>query len=161
MSKKPNGARAQPPAAAADELTSGPSNDDVPRLVADLVLAGLGKAQVRAFLVAELQLRPGAAELDDLIENAKDDIAAQADHYRSIATELTVVRLNDLYTRALKSQDLKTALDVQRAIVQFLIGKQTAAKTAEKAPPTDDELAPPKLAGSYSDAMEKQRRRRA
>ena len=142
-------------------MTKPAESDDLPRLVADLVLAGLGKAQVRAFLVAEMGHRPGAGELDDLIEQAKEDLAAQADHYRSIATELTVVRLNDLYTRALKSQDLKTALDVQRAIVQFLIGKQTAAKTAEKATPADEELAPPKLAGSYSDAMEKQRRRRA
>lgn len=137
--------------------------DDVPRLVADLVLAGLAKAQVRAFLVAELNLRPGRGELDELIEQAKADIAAQADEYREIATETTIVRLNDLYTRALKVQDLKTALDVQRAIVQFLIGKGALApKLAEKpAEPADEPVTTPRLVGSYADAMEKQRRKRA
>ena len=134
-------------------------DEDLPRLVADLVLAGLGKAQVRAFLIAELQHRPGASELDDLIEQAKADIAAQADHYREIATELTVVRLNDLYTRALKKQDLKTALDVQRAIVQFLIGK--GANKAPEKPAEPEPVTEPRLVGSYADAMEKQRRRRA
>ncbi len=145
--------------------TKPPAGSDVPRLVADLVLAGLGKAQVGAFLDAELGFKPAAAELTKLIEQAKVDLAEQADHYRSIATELTVVRLNDLYTRALKVQDLKTALDVQRAIINFLIGKPADRKAAP-APAGEEkaaEITEPRLVGggSYADAMEKQRRRRA
>ena len=144
--------------------------EDVPRLVADLVLAGLGKDQVRAFLIAELNLRPGRGELDKLIDQAKLDLAAHADHYREIATELTVVRLNDLYTRALKVQDLKTALDVQKAIVAFLIGKGVAAPKTEngtsdiaksESTPASTPPPPPKLVGSYADVMERKRRRRA
>ncbi len=134
---------------------------DVPRLVADLVLAGLGKAQIRAFLLAELEFRPGKSELESLIEQAQVDISTQADHYREIATDVTVVRLNDLYTRALKAQDLKTALDVQRAIIRFMVGKGTAAATpANTEAPPAEELPAPRLA-SYSEAMDKQRRRRA
>ena len=139
---------------------------DVPRLVADLILAGLGKAQVRAFLVAELNLRPGVSELNKLIEQAKVDLGEQADHYRSIATELTVVRLNDLYTRALKMKDIKTALDVQRAIINFLVGKPAGRKASdeETKPERPIEVGPPpppRLVGNYAEAMEKQRRRRA
>lgn len=140
--------------------TDAPGIDDLPRTVADLVLAGLGKAQIRAFLLAEADYRPGHSELDDLIEAAKRDLAAQAEHYKSIATDLTVVRLNDLYTRALKAQDLKTALEIQKAIVTFLIGKGSTAKAnAGTAPEDTDDRPTPRLVGSYQEVMERKRKR--
>lgn len=145
--------------------------EDLPRTVADLVLAGLGKDQVRAFIVAEADYRPGAGELDALIEQAKADLADQAEHYASIATELTIVRLNDLYTRALKVQDLKTALDVQKAIVRFLEvkavtppaapgGESEPQEPAAPAAPQEDPVPPgrPRLVGSYADVMGRHRR---
>lgn len=145
--------------------------EDLPRTVADLILAGLGRDQVRAFIVAEADYRPGQAELDALIDQAKADLALQAEHYASIATELTIVRLNDLYTRALKVQDLKTALDVQKAIVRFLDvkalgqpptagGESEPQEPAAPAAPVEEPVPPgrPRLVGSYADVMAKHRR---
>lgn len=160
MTKKP----AKPkPAKDTDFVTD---IDDLPRTVSDLILAGLSKGQIRAFLIAESNIRPGVSELNELIEGAKLDIAEQAEHYKGIAVELAVVRLNDLYTRALKAQDIKTALEVQKAITSFLVGKAPAKpeapQAATKPPPEDQSDAPvtkPRLVGSYSDTMQRVRRR--
>lgn len=106
------------------------------RTVADLLLAGVGRDAIRNFLAEEDNFRPTARQLDELIAGALEDLRRQAAEYRDDAGDLTIVRLNDLYTRSLKAQDLKTALDVVRALTRYVQASAPPAAKPSPAPAT-------------------------
>lgn len=153
----PKKAPTAPPAASQEPA-------DLGRTVASLVLAGLTKPQVRAFLAAESNYKPPAGDLDKIIERAKRDLVAQAEHYADVAGELALVRLNELYVRASAADELKVALDVQRAILTLVAAKIGGREPEIPSSGADDPAAEPvqpgrpRLAGDYSAVMGRHRR---
>lgn len=112
-------------------------------LVADLVLAGLAPPQIRTYLDRELgDDAPDQAALEgQYLPAALAELAAQAEAYRDRADDLAVVRLNDLYARSIQAQDLRSALDVQKALDRRL-GAGTPAGKGEPETPSKPTPAP-------------------
>ena len=128
--------------------------EDLPNLVADLVLAGIGKERIRAMILASIKYRPGVSELNKLIDQAKEDLSDQAAEYRELASELTIVRLNDLFEKAKAAGEFKTALEIELKLTAI------AGKAASAPPSAGPKITKPRLVGAYEGAMEKQRKRR-
>ena len=95
-------------------------------LLAELVLDGVSRSRI-ATVLARAGWKPSPAVLDRHLVTARADIAKRAEDYREAADDLSLVRLHDLYNRASKAHDLKTALDVQKTIDRLGVGRTPAA----------------------------------
>ena len=117
------------------------SGDSLDKIV--LLLVSLQSASaVRAACIDKLGLT--AAQADAAIEHARAKIIDAAEVDRDKARGQAIVRLTDLYERALKVQDVKAALAAQKELnkIQGIVNPRRRAAESD-----GDEPAPSGLAG--------------
>lgn len=109
-----------------------PPSDSDPRLDAVVLLLVSGKP------LAELRdaLELPAAEANALIDAARRRVTIAAKYHPDEQLGTALTRLNDLYARALKVQDNRTALAAQKEIGK-LLALETAAAAAGSRDPAD------------------------
>ena len=83
-----------------------------------MLVSGVGPSDARAALIEKLGRSP--EEADAMITQARRRIAVATSYDVVLEIGTAYLRLNDIYTRALKSQDTRTALAAQREINRLL-----------------------------------------
>jgi hypothetical protein len=96
-----------------------------------LLVSGLGEAAQRE-AATKLGLEP--EEIDPALAETKRRIQIAADYNRDQQIGTAVVRLNDLYRRALAIQDTKTALAAQKELSRLLCLYSAPAPAAGERP---------------------------
>jgi len=96
--------------------------------VALLLVSGLTETQ--AINTAQEKLGLDADQAQATVREAKRLITVAADYNREAEIGTAITRLNDVYSRALKVQDLKTALATQRELDK-LMGLHADTRQAE------------------------------
>lgn len=79
-----------------------------------LMVSGMGHAALVDACVSKLEIAP--AEAEAVIAEARRKLTLAADYNRDEGIGTAVTRLNDLYARAIRAQDIKTALAAQKEL---------------------------------------------
>lgn len=101
-------------------------------------MSGLPPADVRTACVEKLGVDD--ADADGVIAAARQRITIAADYDRDAEVGKAVTRLNDIYARAIRGQDMRTALAAQRELNRLLGLYQPAADPTESESPGMHEL---------------------
>ena len=93
---------------------------DSPNLqtVAVLLVTLQDRAAVARACIEKLDIDP--AEVDEILDQARRQLTIAADYHRDEEVGRALLRLNDLYERSLRVQDVKTALATQKEIDRLL-----------------------------------------
>lgn len=83
-----------------------------------LLVSGIAPADLRSACTEKLGV--DADDVDAVIAEARQRITVAADYDRDEEVGKAVTRLNDLYARALRSQDVRTSLAAQRELNRLL-----------------------------------------
>lgn len=110
-----------------------------------LIVGGMGEADLRTACTANFGLDP--ADVDQAIETAKQKLTKAASYDRDEALGKAITRVEDIYTRAIRAKDIRTALTAQRELNKLL------ALYAEEGTAASDADAP-QAAPSTADAEE-------
>ncbi len=94
-------------------------------------MSGLSNSDLK--LACREKLGVAEGDVEAVIAEARRRITVAADYERDAEVGKAVTRLNDLYARALRSQDTRTCLAVQRELNRLL-------GLYREAPPEDDDV---------------------
>lgn len=83
-----------------------------------LLVSGMAPADLRTACIEKLGVAAG--DVDAIVAEARQRITVAADYDRDEEVGKAVTRLNDLYARALRSQDNRTSLAAQRELNRLL-----------------------------------------
>ena len=105
-----------------------------------LMVSGLSQAELTAACIGKLEVAP--EETASVIAQARRKLTLAADYNRDEQIGTAVTRLNDIYARAIRAQDIKTGLVAQKELNKLL---DLYRMTSEHAAETNDgeESGPP------------------
>lgn len=110
-----------------------------------LMVSGLSHADLTAACIGKLEVPP--EEVAGVIAQARRKLTLAADYNRDEQIGTAVTRLNDIYARAIRAQDIKTGLVAQKELNKLLDLYRMTAEHAgdgtdgEEAGPDSAELA--------------------
>lgn len=95
-----------------------------------LMVSGLSHADLTAAAISKLEVPP--EEVSGVIASARRKLTLAADYNRDEQIGTAVTRLNDIYARAIRAQDIKTGLVAQKELNKLLdLYRQTAEHAGE------------------------------
>ena len=95
-----------------------------------LMVSGLSRAELMAACVGKLDV--AADQVAGVIASARRKLTLAADYNRDEQIGTAVTRLNDIYARAIRAQDIKTGLVAQKEINKLLdLYRMTPERAAE------------------------------
>jgi len=106
-----------------------------------LMVSGLSHADLTAACIGKLNVPP--EEVAGVIAQARRKLTLAADYNRDEQIGTAVTRLNDIYARAIRGQDIKTALVAQKELNKLLdLYRMTAEHAGEGADGEEDGAGP-------------------
>ena len=83
-----------------------------------LMVSGLSKKELTDACVLKFAIAP--EEVDEFIKQARTKITRTAEYNRDEELGISITRMNDIYGRAIKGQDIKTALMAQKELNKLM-----------------------------------------
>lgn len=102
-----------------------------------LMVTGLSQADLAEACTEKLGIMPG--DVKEILDLARRKLTLAADYNRDEQVGIAITRLNDLYSRAIRVQDNKTALAAQREINKLQGLYCAPGLASDKEPETDAE----------------------
>ncbi len=119
-----------------------------------LLVSGLTQADLEAAAIEKLGIDPG--DVADVIAAARRRLKDAADFDQAERLGESITRLNDLYARCIRGQDLRTALQAQKELNRLLdLHGSRAAKTGDvdRGPDLDFDIDPARYRAEVQEAL--------
>lgn len=92
-----------------------------------LMVSGLSKKELTEACVIKFAIPP--EEVDHFVKEARTKITRTAEYDKDEELGISITRMNDIYRRAIKGQDIKTALMAQKELNKLMdLSKDTGSE---------------------------------